>query len=134
MRPLWSLRGSGKSVSILAMVANHNQAEEHLCLLRESRQVTGDYPTMGEVIMRVLEQLRSESKMESCDNQDALKITVKRGDNTITLSFHDGEPEDNTISRNFSGIINILTVMNMAYEAGRAGEKLEVEKEESDDI
>ena len=52
------------------------------------------------------------------------EIEATRGDNTIGLSFYDGEPEDNTLSRNFASVYQIEDLIRWAYEAGKAGEEL----------
>lgn len=44
--------------------------------------------------------------------------------------FYDGEPEDNSIGRNFNDIHNIPKLMKMAYEAGVKGEDFSVSEEE----
>lgn len=43
------------------------------------------------------------------------------------ISFHDGEPEDNNLMRNFSDVYKIVELMKDVYEAGRKGEILEFE-------
>lgn len=44
----------------------------------------------------------------------------------MVLSFSDGEPEDNTLSRNFSDVYSIPKLIEMAYQAGKSGEELEI--------
>jgi hypothetical protein len=50
------------------------------------------------------------------------------------LSFLDGEPEDNSLGRNFNGVYSILDLVKLAYEAGKNGEELEIESVEIDDL
>lgn len=45
-------------------------------------------------------------------------------------SFFDGEPEDNTLSRNFNDVYSIPDLMKMAWEAGKNNEEFVVEVEE----
>ena len=50
------------------------------------------------------------------------------------LSFHDGEPEDNNLGRNFNSCYSIDRLIREAYEAGKNGEELIIEEvEELDD-
>lgn len=46
------------------------------------------------------------------------------------FSVHDGEPEDNTLNRNFNGCLRIPELMKLAFQAGERGEKFEVENVE----
>ncbi len=48
------------------------------------------------------------------------------------LSFCDGEPEDNTLGRNFNGVYSIVELMRAAHEAGKRGEPFEIEKTSKD--
>jgi len=43
---------------------------------------------------------------------------------------HDGEPEDNNLSRNFSGIYSLAAILNVIHIAGLNGEVLEYIEEE----
>lgn len=52
----------------------------------------------------------------------AIEVTV--GDTITTLDFHDGEPEDNNLCRNFSNVYAIPELIELAYKAGLAGEEL----------
>lgn len=64
--------------------------------------------------------------------RESFYIEVKTSDTTETLSFCDGEPEDNSISRNFNDVFSIGNLLELAHEAGRTGEILEVENVEID--
>jgi len=44
------------------------------------------------------------------------------------FSVHDGEPEDNSLGRNFSSCYGIPSLLKAAYEAGKAGEDFIVEE------
>ena len=48
-------------------------------------------------------------------------------DDKRVFGVHDGEPEDNTIGRNFNDVLIIVNLMKKAYLAGKAGEEFEVE-------
>jgi len=65
-------------------------------------------------------------KVETFDDDCRTCVTILT-DTGFRVSFSDGEPEDNTISRNFSDVHSILTLMKIAHEAGLRGETLEVE-------
>lgn len=49
------------------------------------------------------------------------------GKRVFTVS--DGEPEDNTLNRNFNDCYGILDLLRQVHEAGKRGETLEVEEE-----
>ena len=49
------------------------------------------------------------------------------------LTFMDGEPEDNNLSRNFSSVYSIIDLVEEAYEAGVKGDKLVIERRWRDD-
>ncbi len=51
----------------------------------------------------------------------------------LHLSFHDGEPEDNNLGRNFNSCYSIKDLVKKAYEAGKSGESLEIEEIEDND-
>ena len=51
-------------------------------------------------------------------------------DGKSMVSFWNGEPEDNNLYRNFSDCYSISKLMQMAHEAGRRGEPLEIKQEE----
>jgi len=52
---------------------------------------------------------------EGNEDRDALVITV---DGKIAFSAFDGEPEDNSLCRNFGDCFNIGVLMEQAYFAG----------------
>ena len=49
------------------------------------------------------------------------------------LTFMDGEPEDNNLSRNFNSVYSIIDLIEEAYEAGVKGDKLVIERRWRDD-
>lgn len=51
-----------------------------------------------------------------------------------SLSFFDGEPEDNNINRNFNDVYNIASMLKLAYECGKRGEEYEYEEEEEEEF
>lgn len=55
-----------------------------------------------------------------------------RIDGTRMFSVWDGEPEDNTIGRNFNDVVSIPELLRRAWEAGKAGESFEVENIDQD--
>jgi hypothetical protein len=74
-----------------------------------------------EVLMKVV----TKSSYNLWDSKSFVAIFV---DGIAKADFIDGEPEDNTIGRNFGDIYKIPELMQMAYEAGKNGESLEFEK------
>ena len=71
-------------------------------------------------------------------NDEQLAANDYRGSLTIEIdgkrvaSFWDGEPEDNTISRNFNDVHAIPSIITQAYEAGARGEFLTFQNEDED--
>lgn len=51
----------------------------------------------------------------------------------LVLKFVDGEPEDNTLQRNFSDVFKIDQFIGAAYNAGRMGKKLEIKYVDEED-
>ena len=68
------------------------------------------------------------------ENHDYISFFVIEVDGKEKVSFIDGEPEDSTISRNFSGVMSIPALMRSAYEAGKNGQDFILEKCLSDDF
>lgn len=68
--------------------------------------------------MKILQQTKTY------DYREFLNIFV---DDKRVASFHDGEPEDNTLCRNFSDCYSIAELMERAYNAGKNGEELIIE-------
>lgn len=62
--------------------------------------------------------------------REGYKITTP----TQSLEFCDGEPEDATLSRDFSDVYKINMLIQEAYEAGRDGKHLEVTSKEVSSI
>lgn len=62
--------------------------------------------------------------------REGYKITTP----TQSLEFCDGEPEDATLSRDFSDVYKINMLIQEAYEAGRDGKHLEVTSKEVSNI
>jgi|APSaa5957512576_1039674.scaffolds.fasta_scaffold233124_1 hypothetical protein len=60
-------------------------------------------------------------------NENFTQFVEFKIDDKLVASFHDGEPEDNTISRNFNDIHKISTLIKHAYNAGKRGDEYEVE-------
>jgi hypothetical protein len=77
---------------------------------------------------------RSEKRVEECDYAAAIELTLETKTESKTVSFYDGEPEDNSISRNFNDVYSIEDLIIMAYKAGRREEDVSITTEESDDI
>ena len=51
-------------------------------------------------------------------------------DDKKEISANDyGEPEDNSLNRDLNFVYNIVPLMKRAYEAGKAGERLEILEE-----
>jgi len=66
-----------------------------------------------------IEYISSEDS-EDCSASFSIKINGE-----LVASFHDGEPEDNNLMRNFNDIYLISNLIELAYNAGKDGEPLE---------
>lgn len=64
-----------------------------------------------------------ETRGQYEDYRSYIRISI---DNKLAFSAHDGEPEDNTLSRNFADCFCVVDLMKLAYEAGLKGEPFEV--------
>ena len=73
--------------------------------------------------MKILERCLNEESLEERDCQDILRIYVN---NRRVFSVHDGEPEDSNLSRDFNDCYGIVDMMKSAFNAGAAGEQLEI--------
>jgi len=62
---------------------------------------------------------------ERDDYRDFLEIHI---DGVRVFFVHDGEPEDNTLTRNFNDCHCIGALMQTAFAAGKLGEKFTVER------
>lgn len=73
---------------------------------------------------------RSESAVEACEWRNAIEIELE-GEK---LSFSDGEPEDATISRDFSDVHNIENLILLANKLGLEGKKITVNEVKSGEV
>ncbi len=67
------------------------------------------------------------------ENRDYLDIYAIELDGEKVFQVADGEPEDNTLCRNFSDVFGLETLLTRIYELGKSGEELEIESKEVDD-
>lgn len=65
---------------------------------------------------------------ESFDEESRLSIEISI-DGVKVFAVHDGEPEDNNLYRNFNDCVSITHMMEIAYNAGKAGESFKIESE-----
>lgn len=65
------------------------------------------------------------------DNSIEFRI-IRHGKYDVVAAFRDGEPEDNCLARNFNDVYKIEDLIKVAYEAGRVGEPLDIEKIKTD--
>lgn len=63
---------------------------------------------------------------------DWREAVVVRVDGKKVMSFYDGEPEDNSLMRNFNDIYSLPDLLKRAYEAGKKGEEFSVESKKID--
>ena len=74
-------------------------------------------------VMKVEITTRPEEDMEDYDYRDFVEIKV---DGVRKFHVQDDEPEDSNLSRSFGDCYSIGQLMQMAYDAGKRGEELEM--------
>ena len=77
---------------------------------------------------------RSEKEVENCDYRDAIQYVGVYGGKEVKLQFSDGEPEDANLSRDFNDVYSIESLVQMAYDAGKAGAELKIISLTSDEL
>jgi len=65
----------------------------------------------------------------SYDDRDCRAALVIEVDGEDEVSFIEGESEDASLNRDYSDCHSIVDLMKRAYEAGKAGEELVIERE-----
>lgn len=73
----------------------------------------------------------NEETMQERDYRNAVKIEFNGKE---VFEVRDDEPEDSNLSRSFSDVWKIPDLIQKAYEAGKKGEKLEIEYEEKEEV
>ncbi len=68
---------------------------------------------------------RNEKYLERYDYRNFLRIEIN---DKKEFEVMDGEPEDSNLSRDFNDCLKIIDLMKMAFNAGKNGEKFELEK------
>lgn len=68
------------------------------------------------------------------EGNGSLKINIKNKDTEINLTFYDGEPEDNSLGRNFSDCYRIVEALQLAYEAGKRGDSIQITDIDNSDM
>ncbi len=63
---------------------------------------------------------------EEMINRDYCSMYALEIDDQKVFCVHDGEPEDNTLSRNFSDVYSLANLLQKAYNAGKNNEPLEI--------
>ena len=81
--------------------------------------------------MKVEEFSLTEQELEANDYYDVLYIKI---DDKKVFSAYDGEPEDNTLGRNFNDCYNIINLLQLAYDAGVKQEGFEITSKQADEI
>jgi hypothetical protein len=80
--------------------------------------------------MQLITEEMSREESVKHDHREAIKFSLTSNGETITVDFIDGEPEDNSLSRDFCGVYSIPDLIKMAYEAGKQGQTLEMSENE----
>ena len=81
--------------------------------------------------MKVTISSLTEDAQERRDYRNAVEIEV---DGKKVFSAWDGEPEDATLSRDFSDCWGIPDLMKMAHQAGAEGKEFIIESFEKDEM
>ena len=68
---------------------------------------------------------------EPCDSRECMEIEI---DGDVVCYFCDGEPEDNSISRNFSDVFFIGDLLVEANQRGMTGETIIIERIKVDEL
>lgn len=85
--------------------------------------------------MKVTVRTRSEDEIEQYDYRLALEIQLENNlGEKKKIRFHDGKPEDNCLSRNFSNAFSIPDLLEMAFFAGKNNEEFTVTNITDNDI
>jgi len=71
--------------------------------------------------MKITEITLTEQQLKDRDYSDRYEIKI---DGISVFAVADGEPEDNTLSRNFNDVYKIQEIIEIVYEAGKNGEEL----------
>ena len=66
------------------------------------------------------------SQSDDWEMGESVEIDVEVDGVKLSLDFHDGEPEDNSLSRNFCDVHSIVSALEVAYDAGKRGMDIEV--------
>jgi hypothetical protein len=80
--------------------------------------------------MKVVERTRADENLKRYDYRDRYQLELETADGRRTLEFGDGEPEDSNLSRDFSDVYSISTLLQMAFDAGARGEAITFENED----
>ena len=66
----------------------------------------------------------SDETLKERDYRVYLEIEIEGKE---SLSFYDGEPEDNSLSRNFNDVYKITDLLRRAHDAGKNGEPFTIQ-------
>lgn len=78
--------------------------------------------------MRIVTKTLSDADFEKNDYRNEYEIHVD-GKREIRANDY-GQPEDNSLGRDLNFVYGVVPLMKRAYEAGKAGEPLEITEEE----
>lgn len=84
--------------------------------------------------MKITITSRTDAQLDKHDWHDRYQVQLETDSGTdITADFHDGEPEDANIGRDFNDVYNIPKMLEAAYAAGKSGEELEITRKDEED-
>ena len=73
--------------------------------------------------MRITEAVK---KLDPHGSRRELTIKLEDMYRTVSVSFKEGEPRENTLSGNFRDCFEILNLIGRAHAAGKMGQKIEL--------
>ncbi len=80
--------------------------------------------------MNVTVKSLNDEGMENRGDKDIYQIQIDSSEYT----FFDGEPEDNTLQRNFAFVFSIPRMLEKAFKAGKNGEEFNLKTTQVFDI
>lgn len=70
------------------------------------------------------------TRMGEYDSESRIEVELESQDDKKTFSIGEGETEDMYLFRDLSDALKVPDIIRMAYEAGKAGEELEIVEHE----
>lgn len=72
-------------------------------------------------------------KLGDYEQEEAVELTLETKEDKRTFYIGEGEPEDMTLSRDLRDALDVFYLIEMAYNAGKNGESLEIDRKTIDE-